>query len=85
MTSAGEAITVSVRLSRMLAEYRPDPDQDVFPIDLAVGSTVGDLLDRLDMPLDKAKLIFVDHAKWQVGDPLADGVTVEIFPAIAGG
>ena len=82
----GEQITVQVNLSATLRVYQPELKEDgLYAATLATESTVGDLLDHLAVPRDAAKLIFVDHTRRQLNDPLIDGARVDIFPLIAGG
>ena len=86
MSTTREQVTVSVKLTTMLAKYRPaSAETNPFPIQLPCGSTVGDLIDRLGIPRPVAKLVFVDHTQLRTEDTLADGVRVEMFPPIAGG
>ena len=65
---------------------RPDPAAGApFAVELAVGSTVGDLVGRLGLADRDAKLIFVNHVRGRPDDPLSDGARIQIFPLIAGG
>ena len=82
----GEQITVLVNLSATLRVCQPELSEDgLYTATLATGGTVGDLLDHLAVPRDAAKLIFVDHTRRKLDDPLIDGARVDIFPLIAGG
>ena len=86
MSTTDDGLTVSVKLTTMLAKYRPASAQtNPFAVELPAGSTVGDLIDRLGIPRPLAKLVFVDHTQRRAEDALADGVHVELFPPIAGG
>ena len=82
----GEQISVLVNLSATLRVYQPELTEDgLYLATLTAGSTVADLLDHLAVPRDAAKLIFVNHTKRQLDDPLIDRARVDIFPLIAGG
>jgi sulfur-carrier protein len=82
----GDQITVFVNLSATLRVYQPEPTENgLYAATLSSASTVGALLDHLAVPRDAAKLIFVNHVKRQLDDPLTDGERVDIFPLIAGG
>jgi len=86
MRQPSDTIAVSVKLPGMLARFRPDPDRpEPFTVELADGSTVGDLVSRLNIPSEIVKLVFVDYACARATDVFAHGSRVEIFPPIAGG
>ena len=86
MPNNSKTITVSVKLPKMLSKYRPDPAQaEPFAVEVAADGTAGDLVEQLGIPDHSAKLIFLDHKRIRREDCLADGVTIEIFPPIAGG
>ena len=86
MPSNSKTIAVSVKLPKMLSKYRPDPAQvEPFAAELPAGGTAADLIEQLGIPDHSAKLIFSDHKRIRREDCLADGVTIEIFPPIAGG
>lgn len=54
-------------------------------LDVNAGSTVKDLIDRLNIPAESAKVIFLNgrHAKYD--QVLTDGDRVAVFPPVAGG
>ena len=86
MPSNTKTITVSVKLPKMLAKYRPDPaDAEPFAVELAADGTASDLVERLGIPVHTAKLIFANHRRLRIDEQLSDGTTIEIFPPIAGG
>ena len=86
MPSSRTTVTVTVKLPKMLAKHRPEPDDAApFAVTLSGDGTVGDLLDRLSIPAHSAKLVFVNHRKQGRDDVLPDGAEVEIFPPVAGG
>jgi len=47
--------------------------------------TVRDLLTQLDLPAEKAKLIFIDGTKAELSSRLEGGERVGIFPPVGGG
>jgi molybdopterin converting factor small subunit len=47
--------------------------------------TVQDLLSRLNLPSEKAKLIFIDGTKAELSSRLEGGERVGIFPPVGGG
>ena len=56
-----------------------------YKIELEDGRNVSDLLGRLGIPPSKVAIILVDGRHAQQDQPLQDGETVSLFPAIAGG
>ena len=86
MPSNTKTISVLVKLPKMLAKYRPDPDDaEPFAVDLTADCTVADLVERLGIPIHSAKLIFADHRRLRIDEQVVDGTTIEVFPPIAGG
>jgi molybdopterin converting factor small subunit len=47
--------------------------------------TVQELINRLDLPAEKAKLIFIDGIKADLLSKLNGGERVGIFPPVGGG
>jgi molybdopterin converting factor small subunit len=47
--------------------------------------TVRDLLERLKVPFDSVKIIFVNGVRSDLSTTLADGDRVGVFPPVAGG
>ena len=58
-------------------------DANKFPI--TSGETVSDILQRVGIPLDEVKIIFVNGVSRGLDVVLADGDRVGIFPAVGGG
>ncbi len=54
-------------------------------IEIEPGQTVGELLDRMGIPHDQTRIIFVNSRAASLTDPLQDGDHVCGFPAIGGG
>ena len=49
------------------------------------GQTVGQVLEQLGIPSEKARIIFVDNRASQLSHTLQGGETLGVFPAIGGG
>lgn len=54
-------------------------------VELRPGETVGQLLERLAIPRNQTRILFVNHRHALWDQPLADGDQVGVFPAIGGG
>jgi len=54
-------------------------------LEIEPGETVGDVLDRLGVPADQTRIIFVNSRHAGLADPLQGGEQVAVFPAIGGG
>ncbi|EHJ46994.1 thiamine S protein [Solidesulfovibrio carbinoliphilus subsp. oakridgensis] len=65
-----------------LAPLTP-PNSGAFPI--TAGETVASLVDRLGIPRDEVKIVFVNGVTSDLARPLADGDRVGIFPPVGGG
>jgi len=77
-----ELTTIDLRFFATLAPYTP-PDASRYPI--ASGTTVGQLLDRLQVRYADAKLIFINGIKGDLDSTLQGGERVGIFPPVGGG
>jgi len=54
-------------------------------VDLGPGDTVRQVLDRLGVPPDQTRILFVNNRAATLSQPLQDGDRLGIFPAIGGG
>jgi molybdopterin converting factor small subunit len=74
---------VQVQLYAALREYvgRAPSVQ----VDIAPGQTVRQVLEQLGVPIDKARIIFVNARAAGLDDPLRGGEQLGVFPAIGGG
>ncbi len=54
-------------------------------VELPPGSTPGDLIQHLGIPMDEVKIIFVNGKNADPPTPLDDQDRVGIFPAVGGG
>jgi molybdopterin synthase sulfur carrier subunit len=54
-------------------------------VELPEGATVGQLLEKLDLPEDEIKIVFVNNLVRERDHMLADGDRLGIFPPVGGG
>ncbi len=79
-------VKIEINLYATLAPYLPDEARENNGmLELTDGTTVGQLLLQLNIPTEKAKLVFLDgvHADREV--VLKEGNRVGIFPPVGGG
>lgn len=74
--------TIDLRLFATLAAHMP-PDAGQYPIES--GTTVARLLERLGVPANEVKLIFIDGTRRDLHSPLQGGERVGLFPPVGGG
>ena len=55
------------------------------PCPITAGATVGELLDRLEIPRNHVRLIFINGVRGTLSTPLQDGDRVGLFPPVGGG
>ena len=73
---------IQIKLFASLQEFTP-PSSDEYPID--TGLSIQSLLEQLNIPPEKAKLIFVNGVKADLTQSLSGGERVGIFPPVGGG
>jgi sulfur-carrier protein len=73
---------IEIRFFATLTTYLPEHAQ-AYPIN--AGMTVGQVLTQIQLPLDQAKLIFVDGVRAQLDTCLQGGERVGVFPPVGGG
>lgn len=79
-------ITVDVCLYASLGRYTSNLEVGrPQSVAVATGTTAGELLGRLGVPLDVVQLVFVSGRSRPLDHVLADGDRVGIFPPIGGG
>ncbi len=79
-------ITIQVKLFATLRRYYADVKiGEAMAVEMPEGATVGQLIERLRLPPDEVKVIFINNIVRQKGHPLADGDEMGIFPAVGGG
>lgn len=77
---------LQVRLSASLRRLAPGYDPlGGLEANWQPGLTVAGLLARLDIAPQEVKIIMVNGRSAGLGDPLADGDRVGLFPAVGGG
>jgi molybdopterin converting factor small subunit len=74
--------SIQIKLFASLVCFTPD-NSDTFPID--PGLTVRSLALGLGIPLESARLIFVNGQKRDLTTTLSGGERVAIFPPVGGG
>ncbi len=73
---------IQIKLFATLQPFMP-PSGETYPID--PGTSIRNLLEQLNIPLEKAKLIFIDGIKADLSSTLGGGERVGIFPPVGGG
>ena len=74
--------TIQIQFFANLNQFTP-VDAENFPIE--AGTTVGNVMRRLSVPVEQAKLIFINGKRAAVDSVLLGGERVGIFPPVAGG
>lgn len=83
--SAQGVITLRCRLVGELRRFLPDGERGEGPVEVPGSSTVGALLEQLDLPERESLVVGVNGTKAEQGDVLADGDEVTIVAAMTGG
>ena len=65
---------------RQFVGGRPSVETDVVP-----GTLVADVLKSLEIPVEKTRIVFINHRAADLSHPLNGGETVGVFPAVGGG
>ena len=73
---------IQLKLFASLQKFTPS-SADNYPID--AGQTIQSLIDNLNIPLEHAKLIFIDGVRSELTAQLNGGERVGIFPPVGGG
>ena len=73
---------IQIKLFATLHKFEP-PSSDNYSIDQ--GITVCELLEQLDLPPEKARLVFINGIKADLSATLKGGERVGIFPPVGGG
>jgi molybdopterin converting factor small subunit len=73
---------IQLKLFATLQEFTP-PTADNYKID--PGLSIRELLEQIEMPREKAKLIFINGVKAELTSKLEGGERVGIFPPVGGG
>ncbi|PKM84061.1 MAG: molybdopterin synthase sulfur carrier subunit [Firmicutes bacterium HGW-Firmicutes-13] len=76
---------VKVRVFATLLEYVKTKLGETLTVELEKGADGGDLLKKINIPVNEVKL-FIVNGKWQeIDEPLKDEDTIGIFPPVGGG
>jgi molybdopterin converting factor small subunit len=73
---------IQLKLFASLQKFTP-PTSDNYPID--AGQTIHSIIDNLNIPLEHAKLIFINGVRSELSSKLKGGERVGIFPPVGGG
>ena len=73
---------IRIKLFATLQRFMPASTENY---DIEKGTTIRSLLQQLDLPENKAKLIFIDGVKAELTTVLQGGERVGIFPPVGGG
>ena len=77
---------VEIHLYATLGRYLPDRVKEADGvIEIEEGITVGELMQRLKVPGEKVKLVFIDNLHADKDSVLQDGNRLGIFPPVGGG
>ena len=81
------SMKVELNLFASLARYAPDKtvSHGHRMLDVAEGTTIMGLLNRLELPIDKIRMIFLNGLHATGDEVLKDGDRVGVFPPVAGG
>jgi len=74
--------TIDLRLFATLQKFTPE-NSDAFVI--RPNATIREVLEQIGVPIEKAKLIFVNGLKKDLDVKLGGGERVGIFPPVGGG
>ncbi len=74
--------SITLKLYATLQAFLPSSGEN-FPI--SPGTTVRQILAQLNLPEEKAKLIFIDGTKADLLSKLNGGERVGVFPPVGGG
>lgn len=79
-------VKVDVRLYATLRRYGPETTLgEDLTLELPEGTTVEGLLQKLGVPSDVVKIVFVNGISRDPDHVLAEGDRIGIFPPVAGG
>jgi len=70
---------------KLFAALTPLSPENADRVPVSPGTSVKELLERLDVPIAKAHLIFINGVKRSLDTRLNGGERVGIFPPVAGG
>ena len=77
-------MVVKLKFFAGLREHLP-PEPSPYPVEFPEGATVGDVLQRYDIPTDKPKILLVNGRHAEVDQELGNEDVLSVFPPVAGG
>ncbi len=77
-----EILYITLKLFATLGKFTPE-GADNYPV--SSGTRIRDIINRLGIPEDKAKLIFINGIKGELDSTLHGGERIGIFPPVGGG
>ncbi len=79
-------MVVHVKLFATLRRHYPHLDiGEAMPVDVPPGATLNQLIDRLDVPREEVKVVFVNNRVRDEQYVLNQGDDIGIFPPVGGG
>jgi molybdopterin synthase sulfur carrier subunit len=79
-------VIVQVKLFATLRRQYPKLDiGEAMPVELAEGTTIGQLIAHLELPGAEVKVVFVNGIVQDRDHTLVDGDEVGVFPTVGGG
>jgi molybdopterin converting factor small subunit len=79
-------IKVNVKLFATLRRFFPDYDPEKgVDVKMEEGSTIENLIQRLQLPPNEARIIFINSISKKITDLIKDGDQINIFTPIGGG
>ena len=78
-------IRIEVRLFATLRRFAPAASGEALSLELPAGSTVHDLVGRLQLPAPEVNKVFINYRAVPDEHVLQEGDRVGIFPLVAGG
>ena len=73
---------IQIKLFATLQKFMPASAENYA---IETGTTIRTLLQQIDLPENKAKLIFIDGVKAELTTVLEGGERIGIFPPVGGG
>jgi molybdopterin converting factor small subunit len=73
---------IQIKLFATLQKFMPASAENYA---IETGTTIRTLLQQIDLPENKAKLIFIDGVKAELTTVLKGGERIGIFPPVGGG